>query len=202
MANKIITISRQFGSGGREVSEQVSKLLGIPLYDRTLIEMASKVMGIDSYDLERIDETAVNHFLSLYQKPEETINTETGYGLPLNDSMHLTQCNIIEQLAAKNSCIIIGRCADWVLADKFPCVNVFLCADYKDRVGRIAKRYGISEWEAGEALRKVDRKRKYYYETYTEHDWGKISSYQAMLNVSMLKVEKTAETIASMFRNL
>ena len=202
MASKIITIGRQFGSGGREVGERLSKLLGIPLYDRTLIEMASKVMGVDTFDLERVDETAVNRFLAVYQTPEDTLNSVTGADLPINDNMYVTQCNILDQLAQKSSCVIIGRCADWVLREKFPCVSVFICADKKDRIARISERYEITEREASEAIRRVDRKRKYYYESYTDGEWGKINSYQAMFNVSMLTMEKTVEAIAAMYRNL
>lgn len=202
MENKIITIGRQFGSGGREIGELVAKSLDIPLYDRTLIEMASKAMGIDEFDLERVDETAINRFLATYQVQEETINSMTGYGLPLNDSMYLTQCDIISQLARKSSCVFIGRCADVVLKDKFPCVNVFICANKKDRIRRIAERYEITEREASEAVRRVDKKRRFYYETYTEQEWGKIESHQAIFNVSVLGPEKTAAAIAGMYRSL
>lgn len=202
MENKIITIGRQFGSGGREIGELVAKSLDIPLYDRTLIEMASKAMGIDEFDLERVDETAINRFLATYQVQEETINSVTGYGLPLNDSMYLTQCDIISQLARKSSCVFIGRCADVVLKDKFPCVNVFICANKKDRIRRIAERYEITEREASEAVRRVDKKRRFYYETYTEQEWGKIESHQAIFNVSVLGPEKTAAAIAGMYRSL
>lgn len=202
MENKIITIGRQFGSGGREIGELVAKSLDIPLYDRTLIEMASKAMGIDEFDLERVDETAINRFLATYQVQEETINSMTGYGLPINDSMYLTQCDIISQLARKSSCVFIGRCADVVLKDKFPCVNVFICANKKDRIRRIAERYEITEREASEAVRRVDKKRRFYYETYTDQEWGKIESHQAIFNVSVLGPEKTAAAIADMYRNL
>lgn len=202
MENKIITIGRQFGSGGREIGELVAKSLDIPLYDRTLIEMASKAMGIDEFDLERVDETAINRFLATYRVQEETINSMTGYGLPINDSMYLTQCDIISQLARKSSCVFIGRCADVVLKDKFPCVNVFICANKKDRIRRIAERYEITEREASEAVRRVDKKRRFYYETYTDQEWGKIESHQAIFNVSVLGPEKTAAAIADMYRNL
>lgn len=202
MTNKIIAIGRQFGSGGREVGERVANALGIPLYDRTLIEMASKTMGIDSFELEQVDETAMNRFLMTYQSPETTLNSAIGYGLPLSDSMFLAQCDIIDQLALKSSCVFIGRCADWVLKDKFPCVNVFICADRPDRVQRISERYAITEREASEAVRRVDKKRRYYYETYTDNEWGKIEAHQAMFNVSMLGMDKTVEAIAAMYRNL
>lgn len=202
MENRIITVARQFGSGGREIGEMVAGALEIPLYDRTLIELASKKLGIDEFDLEQIDETAINRFLASYQTPDETINSMTGYGLPLNDSMYLAQCEILHKLAEKGPCVIIGRCADVVLGERFPCVNVFITASKEARVRRIAERYSISEREAAEAVRRVDRKRRYYYETYTKNEWGKIGTYQAMFNVSQLGMEKTAAAIRSMYLNL
>lgn len=202
MENRIITIARQFGSGGREIGEMTAKALGIPLYDRTLIELASKKLGIDEFELEQIDETAINRFLASYQSQDETANSMTGYGLPLNDSMYLAQCDIIHKLAEKGSCVIMGRCADVVLAERFPCVNVFLTASKKDRIQRIAERYEITEREAADSVRKVDRRRRFYYETYTSNDWGKIDTYQAMFNVSLLGKEKTSAAIQAMYHNL
>lgn len=202
MENRIITMARQFGSGGREIGEMVAKALEIPLYDRTLIELASKKLGIDEFDLEQIDETAINRFLASYQTPDETLNSMTGYGLPLNDSMYLAQCEILHKLAEKGPCVIIGRCADVVLGDRFPCVNVFITASKEDRIQRIAKRYAISEREAAEAVRRVDRKRRYYYETYTKNEWGKIGTYQAMFNVSQLGMAMTAAAVQGMYLNL
>ena len=105
MSHKIITIARQFGSGGHEVGERLSKLLQIPLYDRSLVEMAAEKMGLSPITVEEVDEAALHSFLSTYRIPK-TPNDVTGYGLPLNDSTYLTQTAIIETLAKEGPCII------------------------------------------------------------------------------------------------
>lgn len=201
MANRIITIGRQFGSGGHEIGERVAKELGISFYDRALIEMASQKLGVDEYDLEQVDESAVNHFLSIHKMAEET-GDALDYGLPLNDSMYLTQCDIISNLAEKGDCVIIGRCADYVLRRHKMCANVFICASKEDRVKRIAMRYGLSEKEAKKAVKRADARRKYYYETYTENKWGSINSHQVLLNVSRLGVDRTVEMIKDLYRHM
>ena len=106
MGTRIITIGRQFGSGGRCIGERVARELGIPCYDRALIEMASKEMGVDEYDLERVDESAVSRFFSLHKSPSYT-ESAMDYGLPLNDNMFLIQSQIIMKLALKEDCVIM-----------------------------------------------------------------------------------------------
>ena len=114
MSHKIITIARQFGSGGHEVAQRLSDQLGIPLYDRNLVEMAAERMGHSPVSIEKADESALSSFLAGYQIPKEP-NSVTGYGLSLNDSTYVTQTIIIEALAQKGPCVIVGRCGDYVL---------------------------------------------------------------------------------------
>lgn len=199
--NTVITIGRQFGSGGHEIGQKVAKELGIPCYDRALIDMASQKLGVDQYDLEQVDEAALNRFLSAYQVPEKS-NPVTGYGLTLNDSLYMAQCGIIETLAQKGPCVIVGRTAAEVLSKNPKCLNIFIGASKEDRVKRIAERYELSEREAAEAVRRVDRKRKYYYENYTEKPWGSLDSHQVMMNVSLLGMDRTVKLIAAMYREL
>lgn len=199
--NTVITIGRQFGSGGHEIGQKVAKELGIPCYDRALIDMASQKLGVDQYDLEQVDEAALNRFLSAYQVPEKS-NPVTGYGLTLNDSLYMAQCGIIETLAQKGPCVIVGRTAAEVLSKNPKCLNIFIGASKEDRVKRIAERYELSEREAAEAVRRVDRKRKYYYENYTEKPWGSLDSHQVMMNVSLLGMDRAVKLIAAMYREL
>lgn len=200
MSHKIITIGRQFGSGGHEIAEALSKKLGIPLYDKNLIEMASDMMGIEEKSLKAIDETALSKFLSTYRAPD-TPNAMTGYGMTLNDSMFLTQSMILETLAKKGPCIVVGRCADYVLRNHpGGCVNVFICASTGDRLRRVMMRHFLTEKEAKEKIKKMDRRRKNYYEAYSNHKWGSIKSHQALLNVSMLGMEQTISIIEHMYR--
>lgn len=198
MYNKVITIGREFGSGGHEIGERLSKALEIPLYDRNLVEMASKVMGVDEFSLEQVDETALRGFLATYQIPDLP-NSVTGYGLPLNDSMFLAQSNIIDKLAKTGPCVIIGRCGDYILRENPLCINIFICASKEDRQKRIMERYQLTEREAADAVRRVDRKRKSYYETYTDKKWGDIQSHQLLVNVSLLGMDQAANLIKQLY---
>lgn len=199
--NPVIAIGRQFGSGGHEIGTRVARELGIPCYDRSLVDMASQELQVDQYDLEQVDEAALNRFLSTYKKLE-TGNLLTGYGLTLNDSLYMTQKGVIEALGRKGSCVIVGRTAGAILADNPKCLHIFITASREDRVRRIAERYQLSERDAADAIRKVDRKRKFYFENYTDKAWGKPDSYHVMMNVSLLGMKRTAELIAGMYRQL
>lgn len=197
--NQVITIGRQFGSGGREIGERVANALQIPCYDRALIDLAAQKLGVDQYDLEQVDEEALNQFLASYRVPEKG-NSLTGYGLTLNDSLYLAQKDIVEKLAKKGPCVIIGRTADDVLSENPRCINVFICASKEDRAKRIMERYQLSEREARESIRRVDRRRRYYYENYTDKAWGKPESHQIMLNVSLLGMERAVDMLQAIYR--
>ena len=166
MSHKIITIARQFGSGGHEVGERLSERLQIPLYDRSLVEMAAEKMGISPISVEEVDETALHSFLATYRIPKQP-NDVTGYGLPLNDSTYLTQTAIIEALAKEGPCIIVGRCADYILRDHPGLIDIFLCADMEDRIARIMEHYSLPRKDAASAVRHTDSRRRNYYENYT-----------------------------------
>lgn len=200
MDYRVITIGRQFGSGGHEIGERLSRKLGIPLYDKNLIEMAGERLGIDTKELKAVDETALTKILDTY-RISESFQSVTGYGQPLTDSMFLTQSSLIEALARQGSCIFIGRCADWVLRGNPNCINVFVCASMKARVRRVMMRNFLTEKEAIEKIRRVDKKRKNYYETYTGRKWGSIDSHQLLLNISQLGMEQTVSVIENLYLN-
>lgn len=199
MGHKIITIGRQFGSGGHEIGDRLSKTLDIPLYDRSLVEMAADKMGLSEISVEEVDESVLNTFLSAYRYPEH-INSFTGYGLPLNDSTYLAQSSIIEGLAKRGSCIIVGRCGDFVLRQNPDCLNIFVCASMEDRAKRIMERYHLTEKEAVTAIKRTDRRRKNYYETYTDQNWGSIDSHQLLLNVSRLGMDTVVDLITYLYK--
>ena len=198
MNHKIITIARQFGSGGHEIAARLSEQLGIPLYDRNLVEMAAEKMGQSPLNVEKVDEAALDNFLSHYTIPREP-NPVTGYGLSLGDSTYVTQTIIIEALAAKGPCIIVGRCGNYVLRAWPNLVDVFLCASMEDRVQRIVERYRFSEKDAAATIKATDRRRKTYYEKYTQGRWGSIESHQMLPNVSRLGMERTVEIIRGIY---
>ncbi len=198
MNHKIITIARQFGSGGHEAAQKLSDQLGIPLYDRNLVEMAAEKMGHSAISVEKVDEAALTNFLSYYQVSKEP-NSVTGYGLSLNDSTYVTQTILIEALAKKGPCIIVGRCGNFVLRSHPGLIDVFLCASMEDRIRRIMERYEFSEKDAINAIKATDRRRKNYYEKYTEEKWGSIDSHQILLNVSKIGIDGAVDIIRALY---
>ena len=196
--NKVITIGREFGSGGREIGERVAKLLDIPCFDRQLVEMASEKMGVDSFHLEQVDEKALSRFLESYWVPKRP-NSVAGYGMALNDGMFIVQSAIIKSLVKDRPCVIMGRCADYVLRGHPACLNIFICASMEDRVKRIMERYELGERSAKEAIREMDKSRRQYYEKYTDRKWGDRSAHQVIFNVSLLGMENTVNAIRAMY---
>ncbi|MDF2887142.1 MAG: cytidylate kinaselike family protein [Lacrimispora sp.] len=194
MEHKIIAIGRQFGSGGHEIASRLSEELGVPMYDRDLVEMAAERLGLSEITVEAVDESVFNTLLSSYR-----YNGFAPRRIPLNDSTFETQSKIIESLANKGPCIFVGRCADYVLRDNPLCLNIFLYAAFKDRTERIMKRYNISKKEAEVSIKKMDHRRKQYYETYTDRSWGNIESHQILFNISQLGIAQTIDTIKHLY---
>ena len=185
--NKVITIGREFGSGGREIGERVAKLLDIPCFDRQLVELASENMG------------ATDRYLILGYWVPKRPNSVAGYGMALNDGMFIVQSAIIKSLVKDRPCVIVGRCADYVLRGHPACLNIFICASMEDRVKRIMERYELGERSAKEAIREMDKSRRQYYEKYTDRKWGDRSAHQVIFNVSLLGMENTVNAIRAMY---
>ena len=200
---KIVTIGRQFGSGGHEIGQILADRLGIPLYDHRLVSMAAEALNLKEDTVRKVDESGLKMFLTNYSVSPgcyvDFVNA-TSYMQSLNENVYRQQAEIIRTLAGEGPCVIIGRCADYVLRDFPCCVNVFICAYKKERIARIAERYGLTERKAAEKVKKTDRERRYYYEIHTGLDWGSIESHQALLNVSLLGREKTVRLLEMMYR--
>ena len=171
--NVIITIGRQFGSGGHEVGKRLSDRLGIPLYDRNLIQMATKEMGL---------------------LPDQSDEGQ------LSKEVFQIQSDLIRKLADKEPCIIIGRCADYILEGRHTCLNAFVYAEIRDRIHRIMRIYNLNEEEAWEKIKKTDAERKEYYEKHTGNTWGSIESHQMLFNVSLMDIHDVVDTLAAMYR--
>lgn len=203
--NVVITIGRQCGSGGREIGIRLAKRLDIPLYDHNLVAMAAKELDISEEAAMEVDETALSSFLASYiTGPGDYVaymNAED-YMRPLSERVYKAQSEIIRRLAERSPCVIVGRCADYVLHDYPNRISVFICADKEDRIKRIAQLQELPERKAAEKIKKIDRERKYYYETNTGEDWGKSSSYQMILNVSRLGLNRTVDILAALFEGL
>lgn len=119
---------------------------------------------------------------------------------PVGRDLYAVQSAIIKKLAQKGSCVIVGRCADYVLKDYPGCINVFICASKEDRKNRVMDKYHLSERKAAEKMKKIDRERKYYYETYSGKEWGSIQSHQILINSSLLGKEKIVEYLAALYK--
>lgn len=199
----VITIGRQFGSGGHEIGEMLAKKLAIPFYDRNLVKMAAEELHITEEQAEQEDETKLMNFVSGYDLALGAYNdfmANAEFYAPVGRDLYAVQSAIIKRLAQKGSCVIVGRCADYVLRDDPECINVFVCASKEDRKKRVMDKYQLSERKAAEKIKKIDRERKYYYETYSGKEWGSIQSHQILMNSSLLGKEKIVEYLAALYR--
>jgi cytidylate kinase len=190
---RILTIGRQFGSGGREIGQLVAKKLGVNCYDRTLIDLTAKAGGYDLKTLESIDETTSKNFfipipIAHYTNYSGTMN------YTLNDKIFLVQSEIIQQIAQRESAVIVGRCANYVLAGRDDVLNVFIYADKELRIKNIAERQYIDLKSAQKLVAKTDRKRASYYKYYTGNTWGDSGLFDLLIN-SAMGVEKVADII-------
>ena len=201
--HRIITIGREFGSGGHEIGNLLATRLDIPLYDNNLIRMVAEKLDIREETARAVDETTLNSFLAgfIFEPIEESSRLNgTEYVPPLTQQVYELQCDIIRKLAERGPCIIVGRCADFVLRDHKNCINVFICAAWEDRVERIAKKYDISQRKAADKIKKMDRERRNYYESHTGQEWGSIDSHHMLLNVSRLGMDRTVDILERICR--
>lgn len=195
--NLIITIGREFGSGGREIGKLLAQKLEINCYDSELLTQVAKNSGFCEEILKNHDEKPTNSFLySLVMDTHQNYSTVLGQtGMPLSQQMFLAQFNTIKDIAAKESCIFIGRCADYALAEDYNILSIFITGNEESKISRIVKRHNVSENKAREMMIKTDKRRASYYNYYTDKKWGKSSSYDLCINSSKLGIEKTVELI-------
>lgn len=198
MSYRIITIGRQYGSGGREIGEKLAKALGIGYYDQKLIEMAASNGGLDLSLLKSVDEKKPNTMFYYAAYEGKDINS---YALPINDRLFLLQNQLIQQLASKESCVIVGRCADAALAEYDNVFNVFIYAERESRVQRVMARNNISAKEAVARIKKIDKQRSSYYNFFTDKRWGKMESYDLMMDSSKLGVEQCVNILTSVYKH-
>lgn len=199
MANgTIITISRQYGSGGRFIGRKLAEALDIPFYDKELITMSAEESGMSKEIFEKADEKAANSLLYTLSMNAYLLHGMAGVpDLPLNDKVFLVQSEVIRKLAAKGPCVIVGRCADYVLQENPNCVNVYIYSDMEDRVSRATTYYNLSADRAQEQIQKTDKKRAAYYNFYTNLKWGRAENYDLSLNSAKIGVDGCVEVIRS-----
>ena len=194
----IIALGRQYGSGGKEVGEKLARMMNVPFYDRELIALAAQKSGIAPEMYASIDETATNSLLYALSTGAFmfTSHFTSSVELPLNDKLYILQNKIINEIAEKEgSCVIVGRCADYILRNNPNCVSVFVYAPLEQRIERIKKKDGISAEAAESKIVKTDKKRANYYNFYTNREWGNISNYELAISSHPLGSEKTAQMI-------
>ena len=194
----IITIARQYGSGGREIGELVAKELGIPLYDKEIITDAAAKGELSTDVIKNADESAANSLLYTLAMGSNVIGTTMhfGYKMPINDRLFILQSEVIKGYASKGSCVIIGRCSDYVLRDEKNILRLFIYGDIEHRRERIALRHPeIKSTQVIDTINKTDKRRSSYYNFYTGNKWGKYDNYDMAINSSSLGIEGTAELI-------
>lgn len=194
MKNRIITISREFGSGGRTVGKGAAEKLGIPCYDEALIERISEECGFTAEYIEEHGEGASSAgWLSaaFQERPFSGMSTQ--------DYLWIAQRKVITELAEKGSCVIVGRCADYILRDMADCLNVFIHASMEKRAERIVKLYGEREDSPEKRLRDKDKRRRAYYQFYTDMEWGDVRHYHIALDSGVIGIDKCVDIIAGLY---
>jgi len=198
MENKmIITIGRQYGSGGLEIGQKLAEELGVNLYDKEMLKRAAKESGLCEELFEAHDEKATNSFLYSLVMDTYTLGySATGYAeMPINHRVFLAQFDTIKKIADEGPCVMVGRCADYALEDYKNVVNVFIYADMEQRIRRIAQKYDLTNAKAKDIITKTDKKRASYYNYYTNKEWGDAKGYDLCINSGKLGIYGTVKVI-------
>ena len=185
MAKRIITISREFGSGGRFIGEEVAKKLGIAYYDKNIISQIAEKSGLSPEYIQENAELSPKKGLFAYAFSGRDIT-----GKSVEDMVYEVQRNIILELAEKEPCVIIGRNADYILKDRDDVLNVFIHGDMLEKIKRITGLYNVKEKEAVKMMADTDKRRRTNYNFYTDQNWGKASNYTLCLNSSQLGYDR------------
>lgn len=195
--NKVITISRQYGSGGREIGEKLAKAFNIPFYDNELITRAARESGFAESVIEKAEDKASNSLLySIAMGMSSFGNQDMGFSnLSLDDRIYLAQSNVIRKVAAEGPCVIVGRCADYILKDLPNAVHVFIWADLEDRVKRATTKYNLPVNKAEENILKMDKRRANYYNYHANEKWGKASNYHLSIKSNYAGIDNSVELI-------
>lgn len=196
--NTIITIGRQFGSGGHEIGEKLAKYYGIKYYDKELLTRAAKESGYCEEMLKDHDERPTNSFL--YNLVMDTYsfgyNSSSFVDMPISHKVFMAQFDAIKKIAQEEPCVIVGRCADYALQELDNVVNVFIHADEKSKINRVMGVYDISEDKARDMMIKKDKQRQSYYNYYSTKKWGRAECYDLCINSGKLGIEGSVKLIS------
>jgi len=200
MAKNIITISREFGSGGRTIGHQVAEALGIPFYDKELVDQIALESGFAPKFVEEHGEHSPGNSLFSYAFAPQGVPGSMN-GLSTADFLWTIQCNVILQLAEKGPCVIVGRNADYILKDRTDCLHAFIHASMEARAERIVRLYGNSEKTPQARLAEKDKRRKVNYQHYTGRIWGQAQNYDICLDSSALGIETCTDILVKLMRS-
>lgn len=197
----IITIGRKYGSGGRDIGEKVAKHFGIPFYDKELVERAAQKSNLSKEALKEVDERATNSFLYSLASGNYSLrgaNAPIYYEMPINDKLFIAQAEVIKEIAKEGSCVIVGRCADYVLEEEnVKLLNVFIHANIDYRAKRVMEAFGLNQSKARDKVIKTDKQRRTYYDYYTSKDWGAMGNYDLCVNAETFGIDGGAQIIIS-----
>lgn len=195
--NTVITIGRQFGSAGREIGEKVAEYFGIKYYDKELLTRAAQESGFCEEMIQNHDEKPTNSFL--YNLVMDTYsfgyNNSSFVDMPISHKVFLAQFDTIKKVAEEGPCVIVGRCADYALADRTNVVNLFIYGNEDAKVKHVMKKFNLSEAKAKDMMIKKDKQRQSYYNYYSSKKWGRADSYDLCINSSVLGEEGTVKLI-------
>lgn len=196
MSHKIITISREFGTGARTIGLELATELGFAYYDRAIIQMAAEKTGLSPEFIEKNEATSRNSFLfNIANTAYISSSLNLQYSIPVNDKAFIAQSEVIKEIAAKEDCVIIGRCADYVLSDEQRLLRVFLYGDKQDRLNRIINDYGYKADSAEAELNRIDKGRTGYYKYYTGMSWNDIRNRDVAINTSKSGIETAVKML-------
>lgn len=191
--NRIVTISREFGSGGRTIGKKLAEELSIPCYDSELIQQIAQQSGFAESYVQSVDEAAPGNYVA------SLFSSNRLFGPTNEDYLWEIQRKVILELAEKHSCVIVGRCADYILRDVADCLTVFIHADVEYRAKRIVEVYGERETSPVERIREKDKRRAAYHRFYTDMKWGYAKNYQVSLDSGKLGIEKCVAILKMLY---
>ena len=200
----VITISRQFGSGGHEVGEKLARQLDVPFYDKALIAMAAKQSGLSEEVFANADEKATSSLLYSMVMGSYSFGARVpGINeMPINDKLFIIQSDIIKKAAADGPCVIIGRCADYILREHENCLNVFVHANKEDRIRRSVMKKDCEERKAADFVTKKDKERANSYNFYSNKRWDDLQNYDITIDTSRFTVDEAVELLMDAAKRL
>lgn len=196
--NLVVSVSRQYGSGGREIAEKLANRLGIPYYDKMLIKRVAQECGFEDDIVESLDEKPLDRFLL---NPNRFL-TGMDTNIPVAGEIYKTEVETLKKIADEGSCVIVGRRADSILAENPGLVTLFISAPFPDRLERVMRRNNLGEAEAKSRILKTDKTRANYHDDFSNRNWGEASTYDLCVNSSTISIEGTVEALAAYLEKL